>query len=148
MKNKVYFKLHCHKENVSLKKSKFSLTYLLTYAYSPAGGIGHRQQHANRFGPGPVFQLGFNCSPSLDSLPLGPFSKCSWVYISFSFPGGSRSGPDVLWLKVPSLGYAQSISIFFFWFPHPLAAILSFARVFCRLSSLASGFGEFSLSNR
>ena len=70
-------------------------TYLLTYAYSPTRGMGHRQQHANGFGPGPVSQLGSNCSLSLNSLPLGPFSKCSWIYPSFSFPGGSRSGPGV-----------------------------------------------------
>ena len=59
-------------------------------------GMDHRQQHANGFGPGPVSQLGYNCSPSPDSLSLGPSSKCSWVYPSFSFPGGSRSGPCVL----------------------------------------------------
>ena len=73
----------------------YLLTYLLTYAYSPAGGIGHRQQHTNGFGPGPVSKLGSNSSLYLDSLPLGSFSKCSWVYPSFSFPGGSWRVMDV-----------------------------------------------------
>ena len=64
------------------------LTYLCLFA---RWGMGHRQQHANGFGPGPVAQLGSNCS-----LPLGPFSKCFWVYSPFSFPWGSRSGLRVL----------------------------------------------------
>ena len=69
-----------------------------SYAYLPAGSKGHRQPDANGFGPGPVSQLDYNCNPSVDSLPLGPFSKSSLVYPSFSFPGGFRSGPGVLWM--------------------------------------------------